>query len=523
MEEKKVLAMYDVRGIQSYIFKTNKVKDIIGASILVEGIIEKAFCFAAEKLLKENEYIYTWENNESLKVLEEESSVLAQVLFIGGGNAYIAYRKEEDFLNISREMSKYVLTQTYSLQLAIAMVKMTSDYYQDYKSINKEMTRIKESMPMTRCMGTLPIVKVDAMTGYPITIDSAHLEDDEVSTEVRLKRAACETRKEGKEKEFDNLITQKGEESQIAIIHIDGNNLGMRIRQLMEAEEMSGKSYGEYVERMRLISCNIKTKFATAYENMDTHLKNWVKSDHNKVLKKGDVVYLRKIIIAGDDVTFVCNAKIAMSLVEYFVKAVSKECMFWDENMTKEQNLKNYGFSVCAGIAYINSHFPFSTGYEVAEECCESAKKKAKLPENLHNEKVGNWFDFQICRNVQANSLHTYREKNYHLADGSFLLRRPWCIITDQNVPSVENNYEELKVQFRKFGAEEKIARTYVKKLRNTYPHGREEMKKLIAFMDSRGNALGKESEDGFKNNLAVWYDALEMEDFYLDINKEEN
>jgi hypothetical protein len=31
--KESVLAMYDVRGIQSYIFKSNKLKEIIGASI----------------------------------------------------------------------------------------------------------------------------------------------------------------------------------------------------------------------------------------------------------------------------------------------------------------------------------------------------------------------------------------------------------------------------------------------------------------------------------------------------------
>jgi hypothetical protein len=36
---KEVLAMYDVRGIQNYIFRTNYVKEIIGASAMVENII----------------------------------------------------------------------------------------------------------------------------------------------------------------------------------------------------------------------------------------------------------------------------------------------------------------------------------------------------------------------------------------------------------------------------------------------------------------------------------------------------
>mgnify|MGYP000626992205 CR=1 FL=1 len=34
--DKEVLAMYDVRGIQSYIFKSNVAKEIIGASKIVE-------------------------------------------------------------------------------------------------------------------------------------------------------------------------------------------------------------------------------------------------------------------------------------------------------------------------------------------------------------------------------------------------------------------------------------------------------------------------------------------------------
>ena len=35
--------MYDVRGIQDYVFRTNKMKEIIGASLLVEDLIKKIF------------------------------------------------------------------------------------------------------------------------------------------------------------------------------------------------------------------------------------------------------------------------------------------------------------------------------------------------------------------------------------------------------------------------------------------------------------------------------------------------
>ena len=71
-----VLAMYDVRGIQAYIFRTNKVKDIIGASTLVDNIIQKAFSKASEKVfgeakeqvvieeIKEDNIIYWRDENE---------------------------------------------------------------------------------------------------------------------------------------------------------------------------------------------------------------------------------------------------------------------------------------------------------------------------------------------------------------------------------------------------------------------------------------------------------------------------
>ena len=37
---KPVLAIYDIRGIQNYIFRTNRVKEIIGASNIVQDLFE---------------------------------------------------------------------------------------------------------------------------------------------------------------------------------------------------------------------------------------------------------------------------------------------------------------------------------------------------------------------------------------------------------------------------------------------------------------------------------------------------
>lgn len=82
------------------------------------------------------------------------------------------------------------------------------------------------------------------------------------------------------------------------------------------------------------------------------------------------------MIVAGDDITYVCNAHIALETVRYYSEQISGLMMVSEEST--QENIKKYGFSICAGIAYIGSHFPFYTAYEVAEACCASAKGEAK-------------------------------------------------------------------------------------------------------------------------------------------------
>lgn len=545
MGETAVLAMYDVRGIQNYIFKTNRVKEIIGASRLVETIIEDAFLEAASTCIKDGIVISQWTECSKVQELEiiHDKNVKAQILFIGGGNAYILYQDRDICLAVNRYMSKYVLEHTYSLQLAVAVIDKSDNYYNDYKRLNQEMTRIKQSMPMTKYVGALPITQSDNITGYPLTKGE---DGEKICTEVRLKLKTLETlKKEGKEKFFDSLITQKGEDSQLAIVHIDGNNLGIRIRELMEDKEL-GDSYEKSVQRMRTISQNIKREFENTFHDMEAYLNNWVQSDANTKLKKdGSPVYLRKIILAGDDVTFVCNANIAMSLVEYFVNSISTKLLFERENLSEEENRKRYGFSVCAGIAYIYSHFPFSTGYIVAEECCDSAKKRAKEAQYQVDGQAGNWIDFQICKSVQVGNLEKNRSDNYRIHDGSYLLRRPYYLSgkaenAQMDEQCREYDFKMFKEQMAFFSNsdldkekddkkdkadkedKEKMPRSFVKDMRNTYPYGKNEMDKLILFAKSRDRVMPDGSEEAFIQGVAKWYDALEMVDFYVDMEKGE-
>lgn len=109
----KVVAMYDIREIQKYIYRTQKVKDAMGASALVENIIERAL----EDAAKGYETELKWYDDKKGVLPFIEKDIAVQVLFIGGGNAYVLFQDAETCRKINQKMSRYVLEETYSLQL----------------------------------------------------------------------------------------------------------------------------------------------------------------------------------------------------------------------------------------------------------------------------------------------------------------------------------------------------------------------------------------------------------------------
>ena len=74
LQENEVLAMYDVRGIQGYIFKSNVAKEIIGASVLVEKIITEGLkAYIREQEEAEQKYYMTeWEQDDPEAFLKDK-------------------------------------------------------------------------------------------------------------------------------------------------------------------------------------------------------------------------------------------------------------------------------------------------------------------------------------------------------------------------------------------------------------------------------------------------------------------
>lgn len=509
----RILAMYDIRGIQDYIFKTVNIKDAIGASSIVEDIIERALESAVnDEGLPKDRVSLEWHTASGPIEFSGDKALNCDVyvLYIGGGNAYVMYQNRETALKINKKMSVFVLKNTYSLQLATAMVDVTGNYSTDYKRLNSEMSAVKAKMEKSGPLGALPVMEIELKTGYPVTEKDG---SDKMSTETVLKKKRdVEVRKNKavEDKILDSYVTKKGVDSTIAVVHIDGNNMGLRIRNLIKDKQ----DYAEAVSLMRSISFNINSSYKNVYYDMERHF-----NDNSEVRGKSNNKFVMKVLTAGDDITYVCNGAVALDTVEYFSKKISKKGLYGADN---EADLKKYGFSVCAGVAYISSHYPFYSGYETAEACCESAKKRAKDPRNMKDGRIGSWVDFQICKNIGSGNIESVRKKEYLTAESIQLMLRPYYISTDVDKELYENTemhfaYENLKRNIEFFANTENIPRNFVKQLRNLYSDGESLMKQFVSFLNSRNWKLPEGTDDVYVKiagkSFAKYYDALEILD----------
>ncbi|MDR2749314.1 MAG: hypothetical protein LBC41_01520 [Clostridiales bacterium] len=420
------LAMYDFSRKQDYIYRTNKIKEIVGAS----SIIKDAYKDFLDMLERKN-YTIGFRIDESspskscneFKMAEFKST--CAVVYEGGGNLFLIFKDEESCLKANKLFSKMILEKAYGLSVVCAFVPVTDDFHKDLENVYKKSQMTKSTLPMIHPVNVLPYTLIDRSTSFPI---SAKLIMGKEKAEVSYSRESFLKREKHEglvksatpyaevEKQLDNLITEKNEESLLAIIYIDGNAMGDKVKSLFDGDADS--SYDHCVAKQREFSSKIDDAFIVQpllaieaevekmRKEMDNAEQGEEKADGSS-RPPNEPLWYRRIIGGGDEITIICNARYALRLVKLYFKTV--------QIYNRDHDAQ---FSSCAGIAVFHSHNPFSTIYEIAEECCESAKKRNRLLFNSQNF----YLDFHFCAAGVVNSLKAIRESQ---EEG--FTNRPYC------------------------------------------------------------------------------------------------
>ena len=507
-----ILAVYDTIGIQNYIFSSNKLAENVGASKLVADVFGGDE-FAKDKFAKDGVLAsvikkYTgsqlpdWRKSKKL-----DPSLKAEIIYQGGGNAYVKFADEPTFQDVTKafliEVSKYAP----GIGIAVAAVETNfgSTYKRDFDNINDRLMLVKGGFNMPVFAGNQPITKQSGRTGLPVS----HYEDREYMSNCQKNKREryddhkIEKRRKRKSKiyQFNDLVFEKESDSLIAIVHADGNNMGKHIKEYMEGF----KSYEEAVPAIRDLASKIDKcyrdaldrtieEFEEAYEK---YVKEQIETYPGKEYKT-EPPYL-ELIGDGDDITVLIGGRFAIDFAARLLREIEKTKENKRPFIDKEP-------TACAGVVLFHSHYPFSEAYKLVEGLCSNAKKPSRAEK-------GSYIDFHLHSSGRAESLQQLRTKQYFV-DGKSIIKRPWKVPLDESKQS-PGDFS----WFEKSMAEvSKIPKNKTKAIRNAIASG--DIAARLAENQLRDAVLPKYPQDmpDRTSEYAALFDILEFYDTYVNL-----
>jgi hypothetical protein len=474
------LTLLGTASIQGYIFRSNRLRENIGASWLVAQALDS-----------------WWEYKDPA----------CTVIYVGGGNAALRFNNRTIAEDAIWRWSLEWLDRAPGLQFAVAHVDYPEDSpEQTFETAKKQLIQHENRPPWGREPGALPVVRACASTNLAATTRKI---DNWVSAETAAKWNIVDSANDAmrsrysdclsavhRRYEFPEELEKLGIEegaSQIAIVHADGNGMG----ELMRNAGHGIARAGEYNQALADCSARIKD---LAFDAFHATLRELTSSleyfESEKILRENNPFYpVRPIVDGGDDLTFVCHGSLGLHLAARYLRNF--------ERLSAERFPLEGGLTACAGVVIMPQKFPFARGYSLAEQLVTRAKKARH-----EAGRQGSWIDFQILMEGADPSLDEFRRSQYQRARGrgnQNLLRRPYRIGSQE-----QNGWESFEALSRKFRS---WPRSRVKALLEALVKGPDATAQVMDEFASRGWTLPLPGWD--YDGKTSLFDPLEAFDFH--------
>ncbi len=448
----KYLYGASVQGIQGFIFQTNQLDDISGASELVENICTKMF----------------------KETVGEGFNEKSNAVIMAAGNVKYVFDTQEQCENVVRNFPRKVQECAPGITFSQAVVK-----FDDEKSFGKAVDELEKRLKTQRNLPQTPLevgmlgCKRAAKTGMPVVKIENGEELDAATYAKRVARKDCgnklhiksfwgKKQDAGKDLKLEDELDIKdltGKNDWIAIVHIDGNGLGKVVQQL-------GKDRKKFYQ------------FSTLLDQATTKAAN----EAFKVIEEAHGFSYNKlpicpVVLGGDDLTAIIRGDLALPYAKKFITEFERETSQGEmKALLSKANMNK--LTACGGIAYIKASFPFYYGYKLAEELCHAAKTDA---EAINKENVPSCLMFHKVQDSFVQSYKDIKARELEL--------KP----KDDGKGKAVNNGQEEPAKLKKtlcFGP-------YYLEGQDTY--------KTIDWLEGVAKQLNDKENEGLKTGLRQW------------------
>ena len=460
-----------IQGIQSFIFQTNKLKEIIGASEIIENISTNYF-------------------TEFLK--EQNISTGYEKITMAAGNIKFIFDNESDIKKVVKNFPKAVMEKAYGITISQAVVKFEGSLEKthiDKLEIKLKTARNKVELPLDL---SLNIIKNAPRTGKSgvakdndnKVIDKATLQKNKKSNGVLLTNKLVENTLDDKfVSDFKYLSNKK---NKIAVIHVDGNGLGRILQQMGKKIEENGNSE------------QLKTAFAKFSTQLDASTIKAAKDAINKVFDAENKLNIkfRPIVLGGDDLTVVCDANKAIEFTEEYLKLFEENTKENLKGLVETYNLDEFknGLKAAAGIAYCNEKYPFHYAVDLAEALCGEAKKRSDRKNSC-----------LMFHNIQSSfftSFSDYKDNELTIGNIEFDFG-PYYVEKGLGVekPSIDA-FKELYKEFKKENSPISSLRNWLSELYSNKEHAQSTLNRINQMAEE-----GKYDHESLNEILAKLFD----------------
>jgi hypothetical protein len=495
------LAM-EAAGIQSYIFDSNRLRENIGGSFLVAQATRDVPAARLEE---------------------------GELVFAGGGALVAKFWSAERADVFERSMSVWALEHAPGLELVFA--RREAQGHNDEVGILRQLLR--ESLPAARdalipsnALPAPPVTRRCTSTGRVATHE-VRVGDDVLylSSEAFAKHQAREPADswlanyldlpEGYSfpVELDQLGRSFGKMSYLGVVRLDGDAIGRVI-----ATEFSSS----HPSALSTFSTGLRNAVKAAATTLTAELARSVLSEtiHPQPPWRSEPIRLRvadgriclpfrPLVLSGDDITFVCDGRLALHLARRFSEEFGRNAL----------QLAATPITASAGVAIVKSHYPFSRAYGMATQLLKNAKAYRKSLRGEGGEAPGACIDWHLEQGSLTDRLDALRHREYEVPSGALSLRP---VTVGENLVEPGRSLASILGTVRGFlevpdGPQEGWggSRNKAKALRPAMREGPDAVNQLLIQTGLPLPPTPQESTGGWHGGKCLYFDALEIMDLH--------